>query len=358
MKRSVCYRILTCFGALALIAGQTFAQDAELKHPSDYLRVTNYPGGFDAAERGSWKDSVTGIQDIEIPSSADGSAQKALFYASGSDEEKPLLLVLHSWSTGYLQNIDIPIAQFAEANDWVFMHPNFRGANDGDPDTTASDLVMSDMQDALRYARENARIDPSRIYLMGYSGGAMNALLMAQRNPDVFAGVAVWVPVYDLVDWYQWNAERGEKYASEIEGACGGKPTDDEQAREECRKRSPSTYMSDVSGEFPVLIAHGIDDQTVPPDYALRAFNDLALDSDRIEPKFFEQLRSTRKVPDALKDRHVEDSGLTGFAQADAEILLHLKSGNVHLVLFEGEHDMLYRPGLAFLARQTKENSQ
>ena len=354
MRGSVRYRVIAWLGALTLLAGQSFAQDAELKHISDYLRVTNYPGGFDAAERGSWKETVPGIQDIEIPSSADGSKQKALFYASGSKEQKPLLLVLHSWSTGYLQNIDIPIAQFAEANDWVFMHPNFRGANDGNPDTTASELVMSDLQDALKYAREHARVDSSRIYLLGYSGGAMNALLLAQRNPDVFAGVSVWVPVYDLVDWYEWNAERGEKYAGEIEGACGGKPTVDEAAREACRKRSPSTYMPDVAGEFPVLIAHGIDDQTVPPDYALRAFSDLAEEGDAIDPQLFEQLRSTREIPEALKARHIEDSDLAGFDEADAEVLLHLKSGNTHLVLFEGEHDMLYRPGLQWLARQRR----
>lgn len=355
MRRSVRHCTIAWLAMLALVAGPSFAQDAELKHPSEYLRVTNYPGGFEAAERGSWQDSVPGIKDIEIPSSADGSMQKALFYASGSEKEKPLLLVLHSWSTGYLQNIDIPIAQFAEANDWVFMHPNFRGANDGDPDTTASDLVMSDMQDALQYAREHARIDSSRIYLMGYSGGAMNALLLAHRNPDVFAGVSVWVPVYDLVDWYEWNAERGEKYAGEIEGACGGKPTANASARQACRKRSPSTYMSDVAGEFPVLIAHGIDDQTVPPDFALRAFSDLAEKGDKIDPQLFEQLRSTRAIPEALKAGHVGDSELAGFEEADADVLLHLKSGSTHLVLFEGEHDMLYRPGLQWLARQRQE---
>ncbi len=356
MKRSSVLFASAWLVATALCATPAAAQSgaSELEHPSDYLRVTNYPGGFVGADRESWREAVPEIEDVEIPSSAGASPQKALYFDSGSEQAKPLLVVLHSWSTGYLQNIDIPIAEFAKANDWVFMHPNFRGANDGDPQTTASQLVLSDMQDALRYARENANVDESRIYLMGYSGGAMNALHLARLNPDVFAGTSIWVPVYDLVDWYEWNARRGEKYAGEIEGACGGKPTTDESAREECRKRSPSTHMSEVAGEVPILIAHGIGDETVPPDYALRAFSDLAEEGDAIDPALFEQLRSTREIPESLRSRHVSGGGLVGFEQADAEILLHLKSGPAELVLFEGEHDMLYRPGLEWLARQRR----
>ncbi|UAW97413.1 alpha/beta fold hydrolase [Halopseudomonas nanhaiensis] len=342
--------------ALMLSGACAVAQDsAALQHPSDYLRVTNYPGGFVGADRESWREAVEEVEDIEIPSSADGAHQKALFYDSGSDRDKPLLLVLHSWSTGYLQNIDIPLAEFARANDWVFMHPDFRGANTGDPDTTASEMVLSDMHDALQYARDNANVDPSRIYLLGYSGGAMNALHLARMNPDVFAGTAIWVPVYDLVDWYEWNASRGEKYAGEIEGACGGNPLENDTARQECRKRSPSTYMSEVAGKLPILIAHGIDDETVPPDYALRAFNDLAKQGEGVDAAAYEQLRSTREVPDALRSRHVNDGDLVGFESAEADVLLHMKSGPVELVLFEGEHDMLYRPGLEWLARQRRD---
>jgi dienelactone hydrolase len=327
----------------------------ELEHPSEHLRVTQYPGTLADAELSRWRDETPDIEDIQIPSSADDSEQAALFYDSESDEKKPLLLVLHSWSTDYLQNIDIPLGQFAIANDWVFMHPNFRGQNDGRPDSTASDLAISDMEDALGYARENAEIDESRIYLLGYSGGAMNALHLASRHPDVFAGVSAWVPVYDLVTWHQWNEARGEKYAGEIAQACGGEPSEGSSAFDECRKRSPSTHVPDVAGEIRVLIAHGIGDTTVPPEQALRAFNDLADEKDRIPQEQIDQLMETRQVPDALRERSVQNSDeFPHFAEADADVLLHLKSGPAELVLFEGEHDMLYRPGLEWLARQRR----
>lgn len=336
-------------------ANSAWADTPDVEHPSEYLRATGFPGSLVAADLASWREHVPEIEQIEIPSSADGSDQPALFYHSGSDEEKPLLLVLHSWSINYLQNIDIPIAEFAVANDWVFMHPDFRGENDGSPESTASDLAISDMQDALEYARENANVDASRIYLLGYSGGAMNALHLASRNPDVFAGVSVWVPVYDLIPWYRWNAEHGEPYAGEIAGACGGEPREGTEAHEECVQRSPRAHLPDVAGELRVLIAHGIDDQTVPPAQAIHAFNDLAEEEDRVPQAQIDRLMETRQVPEALRERSShQQNEFPYFAEAGAPVVLHLQSGPAELVLFEGGHDMLYRPGLEWLARQTR----
>lgn len=326
-----------------------------LQFPGEYHRVTEYPGTLADAEMQRWRDEVPEIEDITIPASADGASQPALFYNSGSEHEKPLLLVLHSWSTDYLQNIDIPLAQFAVANDWVFMHPDFRGQNDGRPETTASDLVLADMEDALAYARENARVDASRIYLLGYSGGAMNALHLASRHPEVFAGISAWVPVYDLVSWHQWNDEQDAKYADEIAQACGGVPRDGTDAHDECIKRSPSSRVPEVAGQLRILIAHGIGDDTVPPDHALRAFNDLANEGDRISDEHIAHVLDAREIPEALRARSEhERHDFPHFAAADAEVLLHLRSGPAELVLFEGEHDMLYRPGLDWLSRQQR----
>lgn len=337
------------------LAGAEDPTEAAIEHPSEHLLVSDFPGSLIDADLSTWQEYIPDIQDIEITSSADESSQPALYYNSGSDEEKPLLMVLHSWSIGYLQNIDIPLGEFAVANDWVFIHPDFRGQNDGRPESTASELVISDMEDALEYARENANIDESRIYLLGYSGGAMNALHFASRHPETFAGVAAWVPVYDLVTWYQWNAERGEPYADEITGACGGVPTEDSEAREECAQRSVSAHLPEVAGELRVLLAHGINDNTVPPEQALHAFNDLAAEEDQIPQEQIDQLMEHREVPEALAERSThEERNFKYFDEADASVQLYLQSGPAELVLFDGEHEMLYRPGLEWLARQQR----
>lgn len=344
---------LLLFLALTLSAFAIHA--VSLEHPSEHLKASEFPGGVADGDLDTWREMAPQIERIEIESSADGSSQKALFYDPGSDQSKPLLIVLHSWSIDYTQNIDIPFAQFAVANDWIFMHPDFRGANDGNPDTTASDKVLSDMQDALEYARENAQVDSSRIYLLGYSGGAMNALHLASRNPDLFAGVAAWVPVYDLLDWYQWNAERGEKYAEEIAGACGGIPEPGSTAANECRQRSPSAHADNLKGQMPILLAHGMNDDTVPPSHALNAFNDLVEEDDRIAQALIDQIMESREIPAALRERAGNDApDMPGFATADADIQLYLQSGDIELVLFDGDHDMLYRPGLEWLNRQQR----
>ena len=328
----------------------------KVRHPSDYLRVTRYPTDLTHADLATWNEQVPAVRQVEIASSADATTQPALFYDSGSDRAKPLLLVPHSWSTNYLQSVDIPLAQFAIANDWVFMHPDFRGPNDGRPQTTASDTVMTDIADALAYARDNARVDPSRLYLLGYSGGAMNALRTAARYPQVFAGVSVWVPIHDLTRWYDYTARRGEKYASEISQACGGAPTEGSAAHAECLSRSPRAHLPAVAGELRVFIAHGMGDRVVPPGQSLRVFNDLALEDDRIPEHHIEYVNDRRELPPALRERSLHGGReFPRFAEAGADVLLYLRSGPAELVLFKGGHDMLYRPALEWLARQRQE---
>ncbi|WP_242597109.1 alpha/beta hydrolase family protein [Billgrantia sulfidoxydans] len=338
------------------LLGTEAGDEAGLEHPSEHLVVTDFPGELIDAELDTWQEYVPEVEDVTIPASADEYEQPALFYAPDGGEKRPLLLVLHSWSTDYLQNIDIPLAQFAVANDWAFMHPDFRGPNDGHPESTASDLVISDMEDALEYARENARVDESRIYLLGYSGGAMNALHLASRHPDTFAGVAAWVPVYDLVSWYEWNERQGEKYAEEIAEACGGVPEEGGEAHEECRQRSPKAHVPDVAGKIRVLIAHGIDDETVPVEQALHAYNDLVEEEARLSREDIDAIMESGEIPDALLEVSLhQQRDYQRFDDAEAPVLLHLQSGPTELALFDGEHDMLYRPGLEWLALQERE---
>lgn len=324
------------------------------EYPSDYLVVGDFPGESVDAELELWQEQVPDIKDVEIASSVAEHEQPALFYAPDSDEERPLLMVLHSWSTNYQQNIDIPLAQFAVANDWAFIHPDFQGDNDGSPETTASDLVISDMEDALEYARENASVDESRIYLLGYSGGAMNALHLASRHPDTFAGVAAWVPVYDLVSWHAWHLESGgEEYAEQIAGACGGVPEGDSEAQDECAQRSPKAHVPEADGEIRVMIAHGIDDDVVPVEHSLWAFNDLVEESARLTDEQIETINESGEIADEVLERSLHTAReYPYFDEAEAPVLLHLQSGPAELVLFDGEHDMLYRPGLEWLARQ------
>jgi dipeptidyl aminopeptidase/acylaminoacyl peptidase len=298
----------------------------------------------------AWKRAVPEVRTVSIPSTADGSEQPALFYDSGSDRKKPLLIVLHSWSADYRQQFSIPYGIWAVRNDWVFIHPDYRGPYDN-PEATASESAIRDILDALYYAKRNANVDNARIYLSGFSGGGMTALIMAGRFPALWTGVVAWVPVYDLATWHATTRGSRHNYAEEIEASCGGAPLPGTPAEAECRKRSAGSYIRNARGkELEIYIATGIRDTFVPPDHSFRAFNDLAEEKDRIFERDIEYITSRREIPPHLagdySDPLYEDAGI--------DLLFERKSANATLKIFDSRHDMIYNAGLEWLSRQRK----
>lgn len=96
--------------------------------------------------RGSWDKKV---QRITYLSSADNTHQPMMFYKPETDEARPLVVALHSWSNGYTQTDSVIYSEWCIANDWNFIHPHFRGPNRG-PQTTGSELVIADARSTMR----------------------------------------------------------------------------------------------------------------------------------------------------------------------------------------------------------------
>lgn len=90
---------------------------------------------------GGWNQVV---QRIDYLSSADNTRQPMMFYKPQRDEPRPLLVGLHSWSENYTQDESAIYAEWCVANDWVFIHPDFRGPNTK-PQATGSELVIGDV---------------------------------------------------------------------------------------------------------------------------------------------------------------------------------------------------------------------
>jgi pimeloyl-ACP methyl ester carboxylesterase len=149
------------------------------------------------------------------------------------------------------------------------MHPNFRGPFNN-AEATASEKAVRDVLEALEYAKAHAPVDAERIYLAGFSGGAMMSLIMTGRYPEKFSAAVIWVPVYDLNDWYARLVPSPLRYTiqygADIEASCGGNPLVDATARAECAKRSPSAYLADARGKgVRFYISGGLQDPFVPP---------------------------------------------------------------------------------------------
>jgi len=145
---------------------------------------------------------------VTITSSKDASAQQALLYVppEAAPDQKgraaPLLVALHTWSADYTQCVEYLLQ--VRQRGWALVAPNFRGPNQR-PDACVSSLAIQDVLDAVEHAGKHARVDESRIYLMGYSGGGHMALMMAAAAPRTWAGASAGVPITDLAAWHAEN---------------------------------------------------------------------------------------------------------------------------------------------------------
>jgi predicted esterase len=254
------------------------------------------------------------IQKITYLSSADNTYQPALFFTPKTKNAKPLLIALHQWSDDYLTVKDIPYAEWCIKNNWVFVHPNFRGPN-SNPEATGSALAIQDIIDSINYCKSNSNIDDKRIYLIGLSGGGMMALIIAGKYPDIWAGISIWCPIYDLAQWYN---ECSPKFRNGLKNACYGTP---EENPSEYLARSPSTYLINAKN-VNIDINAGIYDTTVPISHAIQAFNCLAKTEDRIS--------------------------------LSNDELLQKQSNNVRLTIFNGAHEIFFKNALDWLALQNK----
>jgi hypothetical protein len=188
----------------------------------------------------------------------------------------------------------------------------------------------------------------------------MMSLILMGRYPEKFTAALAWVPVYDLNAWYGTVArlphDYAEQYKTDIEASCGGRPDVDEQARKECEKRSPSAYLANARNTgVRVFISGGIEDHFVPPSQAIRAFNDLAEEDNRISEEDYRFLDETEILPEALQGQGANNQF---FEEAGLPVVFKRTSENATLILFDGGHDIVYNAGFAWLSQQHRSSGK
>ena len=288
---------------------------------------------------------------MDVTSSQDGSLQKVIYWRpeSAAHDAKgpavPLIVFLHSWSGGFEQGP--PWIDQAKKMGWVLVAPDFRGPNSR-PEACASDLASQDILDAVAYARRDARIDTSRIYLVGGSGGGHMALVMAARAPELWAAVSAWVPITDLAAWHAESKTRKNNYAKMLEQSCGGAPGPATEAA--YRHRSPLFHLAAAKG-VPLDINTGIHDGhtgSVPVSHSLRAFNVLAASDKQISTEDIDFMVREQKIPSALATETQDDP------ERQKTVLFRRSSGNARVTVFEGGHESESSSAVLWLARQRK----
>ena len=294
---------------------------------------------------------------VKVKSTLDGTEQPCYFWApeKAKIEAVPLIVGLHTWSADY-QQLDHykTVFAYAEKAGWVFVGPNYRGPNKT-PQACGSDYAVQDIVDAVNYAKAKVKVDPSRVYIIGGSGGGHMTLLMLGRHPEVFAAGAAFCPISDVARWHGDSLEkhpgRGKGYAMMLESACGGTPA---EKPEEYRHRSPLTWLARAKEQgVPAYVCTGIHDGwkgSVPVGHSFRAFNALADEKDRVSEENIKTIEETQTVPDTLAYKGPTDP----FYNAKSRIHFRGTSASVRFTLFEGGHGGNYAAGLDFLSRQVK----
>lgn len=285
-----------------------------------------------------WRSSIDGLEEFSLVSTADGAEQPVFWLPPRGDHDQPLLVVLHSWSSRYTQHAGIPYAQWAQENGWAVIAPEFRGKND-DANAVGSDLAVQDVADAVDFAVAQDGVDADRVFVVGYSGGGMMALLFAGQHPEKVTAVSSWGPPHDLVDFYGFARVNGLGYWGDISRACGGDPRQEGEVQDECLTRSPMTYMESIrEHEIPVLIGQGIRDPFVMRNAAADVYNALAEPEDRLTDDDVDLLRRGRIPGEAAEAVTVE----TYFEDRDPDPVFARQSASVLMVYFSAAHDMVY----------------
>ena len=303
----------------------------------------------DPCHAGKGKPLRKGVDKVEFLSSADSTMQPALFHNPETDNPAPLLVGLHTWSGNYMQSNGEPYAGWCVRKKWAFIYPNFRGPNRR-PEATGSELVVKDILSAVEYAKQNAKVDEKRIYLVGASGGGYTSLLMAGRAPEVWAGVSAWVPISDLKAWYLECKKAGRGYGRQVAASCGGPPGASPEVDAQYKKRSPLTHLKNAAN-VALDINAGIHDGhkgSVPISHTLRAFNEVAAAEHRLTEEEITHFVDKESVPPhlvkPLKDR----------SYGTRTPLFRRSSGKARVTIFEGGHQIIASAALMWLSEQKK----
>ena len=288
--------------------------------------------------------------NLDVKSTLDGTMQPNYFVEAEGDAPRPLLVSLHSWSNGFNTDTGDGMRSWeraAKARNWHLLQPHFRGPNKT-PEGCGSELARQDILDAVDAVMTQYKVDPSRIYLAGASGGGHMAMVMAAHAPERWTAVSAWVGISDLAAWYRECKESDHRYWEHLDAAIGGAPGTSDEIDTAYHYRSPVHHLA-AAKDVPLDISVGIHDGhsgSVPIHHSLDAFNVIA------------KARGDAEIPAAEIDRLSKREGLKENLPLDPAygrgLHLQQQSGPCRITVFEGGHEGLPETACVFLGTHIK----
>lgn len=171
------------------------------------------------------------------------------------------------------------VEEFA-AQGYAVFAPAYRGneGSEGRDEFGGADTM--DVISAIDWLSSISWIDNSRIHLLGFSRGAINAAVAAALSPHV-SKMILWSGVSDLAQTYQERIDLRRM----MKRVIGGTPA---KVPEQYLLRSPIHYADRI--RCPVLLVHGTRDEQVLVDHSYRMLDKLQEQGHRPEAHLYEGL--------------------------------------------------------------------
>lgn len=159
-------------------------------------------------------------------------------------------------------------AQFLASRGYAVLQVNFRGSGGRGEAFERSGYrqwggkMMDDLIDGVNWAAKLPDIDGQRVCTFGISYGGYAALMLPVREPAMFKCAVGFAGPYDLAYKYdEYRLKSNKAVNSFFKRAIG-------EDREELIRYSPALQASKIT--IPVLLIHGVDDNTVTVEHADR----------------------------------------------------------------------------------------
>ena len=209
---------------------------------------------------------------VRLPT-ANGKSLFGWFIAAG--ERAPALVVMHGW--GGNAEMMLPLAAPLQARGFALLLIDARCHGQSDGDSFASlPRFAEDIDAALAWLAGQPEVDAQRLGVIGHSVGAGAALLVASRRDDLRAVVSLAAFAHPAAMMRRWLASMripywpfGAYILAYVQRVIGYRFDDIAPRRSMARTTCP------------VLVVHGLEDDTVPVDEAREIY--AARPSDAVE---------------------------------------------------------------------------
>ena len=294
-----------------------------------------------------------GRQVVQIRSTRDGTLQPAYVIvppeSSPGGPAAPLVVALHTWNSTLEQHFQELEAGTTRRN-WIYLFPNFRGV-DNHPEACGSLIAQQDILDAVAWTRSHLKVDDRRIYLYGWSGGGHMALLMAARQPELWAAVSAWAGITDMAAYYRERLQdKPPMTTDQLEACMGGAPGANAAVDGQYASRSPITNLARAV-KVPIDIWNGREDSDVSPTHALLAFNRLAAATGARQVSAEEISQLTR--PGGHLD-HPQPDDQRADPNVGRDMFLRRTAGPARVTIYKGGHEAMAEPTFEWFEKHVK----